>query len=218
MSTVCKSPVFYILNWLLVCDDFLGSFLVGVALGWTYHYSNKTMNWQKARQWCQTSYTDMLVIQNQEENNYVVSILPNKTKSPYYWIGITRKHKDEDWTWIGNNSTWVGEHSWAESEPNNDENTEFCVEIYVNGGHNRGKWNDEKCSQAKYAVCYKGKCARLFFWHSREVELAHLRFYPPLPPRQPSVTLLRAREAAAGRPSTTPPVSVTLALWETGAT
>lgn len=103
----------------------------------------------------------MVVIQNQEENNYVMSILPNKTRGPYYWIGITRKHKDEDWTWIGNNSTWVGEHSWADNEPNNNEDTEFCVEIYANE-EKRGKWNDEKCSQSKYVVCYKGESTRLF--------------------------------------------------------
>lgn len=142
--------------------DLLGSCLVSVTLGWTYHNSNYTMNWQKARQWCRTKYTDMVVIQNQEENDYVVSILPNRTQSPYYWIGITRKHKSEEWTWIGNNSTWVGSNSWAKNEPNNNHNTEFCVEIYVNGGTNRGKWNDEKCSQLKYAVCYKGKSTWLF--------------------------------------------------------
>lgn len=157
MSIVCTSPVYYTVNWLLVGDNFLGSVWVGIALGWTYHYSNNIMNWQRAREWCRTTYTDMVVIQNQEENDYVVSILPNRTMSPYYWIGITRKHKNESWTWIGNNSTWVGNHSWAENEPNNNKNTEFCVEIYVNGLKNRGKWNDEKCSQSKFAVCYKGK-------------------------------------------------------------
>lgn len=174
------SPAHYIINWLLACDDFLGSVLVGIALGWTYHYSNHKMNWKKAREWCQTSYTDMVVIQNQEENNYVVSILPNKTRSPYYWIGITRKHKDEEWTWIGNNSTWVGEHSWAKNEPNNNDNTEFCVEIYVNEGDNRGKWNDEKCSQFKYVVCYKGKCTWLFSWRSQGLRWHVLRLSFPL--------------------------------------
>lgn len=147
---------------LLSVDDFfsqkylLGSFLAGTAVGWTYHYSRKTMNWTQARQWCQTNYTDMVVIQNQDENNYLVSMLPNKNRGPYYWIGITKNHKNETWTWIGNNSTWIGEQSWAKNEPNNNYSTEFCVEIYVNRGENRGKWNDEKCVNQKYALCYKG--------------------------------------------------------------
>lgn len=180
MSIVCISPVQDIINtMLLVSVDFLGSFLVGTALGWTYHYSNSTMIWKAARQWCRSYYTDMVVIQNQDENDYMVSILPNRTKSPYYWIGITKKHKTDPWTWIGNNSTWVGNHSWAKNEPNNNENTEFCVEIYVNGGRNRGKWNDEKCSQGKYAVCYKGKSTWLLSWHRRGLRRILLDFHLP---------------------------------------
>ncbi|XP_068175738.1 L-selectin-like [Antennarius striatus] len=136
----------------------LGTSLVWTAAGWTYHYSSKIMNWTLARQWCQTSFTDMVVIQSQEENDYLVSKLPNRNRSPYYWIGITKKHKNETWTWIGNNSTWIGEHSWAANEPNNNHSTEFCVEIYVNTGENRGKWNDEKCANRKYPVCYKAQC------------------------------------------------------------
>ncbi|XP_034035041.1 L-selectin-like [Thalassophryne amazonica] len=116
------------------------------------------MNWKEARKWCQTNYTDMVVIQSQEENNYVVSLLPNRTRSPYYWIGITKSHRNETWTWIGNNSTWIGNQSWAANEPNNNHTTEFCVEIYVNTGKNRGKWNDEKCANLKYAVCYQTQC------------------------------------------------------------
>lgn len=144
------------MKWTLIL--IFGSFMVETTLGWTYHFSRTTMNWTKARQWCQDNHKDMVVIQNQRENDYVVSLLPNKTKSPYYWIGITKKHKNENWTWIGNNSTWIGEHSWAPNEPNNNHSTEFCVEIYVNKEPNRGKWNDEKCANKKYAVCYRAQC------------------------------------------------------------
>ncbi|XP_050932945.1 L-selectin isoform X10 [Lates calcarifer] len=132
--------------------------LAVTTLGWTYHYSNKAMDWAQARQFCQENYTDMVVIQSQRENDHLVSLLPNRISSPYYWIGITKNHKNETWRWIGNNSTWIGNQSWAEDEPNNNYSNEFCVEIYVNKGKNRGKWNDEKCSNPKYAVCYKSQC------------------------------------------------------------
>ncbi|XP_053178933.1 L-selectin-like [Scomber japonicus] len=132
--------------------------LAETTLGWTYHYSNSTKNWADARKWCRETYTDMVVIQNQIENDYVVSLLPNQTGSPYYWIGITKNHINETWTWIGNNSTWTGNESWAKNEPNNNHNSEFCVEIYVNTNENRGKWNDEKCSNSKRPVCYKAQC------------------------------------------------------------
>ncbi|KAI3368816.1 hypothetical protein L3Q82_025802, partial [Scortum barcoo] len=136
----------------------LNSFLAETAYSWTYHYSLKPMNWTKAREWCKDKFTDMVVIQNQAENDYLVSILPNRSQSPHYWIGITRNHKNETWTWIGNNSTWIGNNSWAPNEPNNNHKTEFCVEIYMHTGTNRGKWNDESCKNNKYPVCYKAQC------------------------------------------------------------
>uniref|UniRef100_A0A8C2ZNU1 Selectin P n=1 Tax=Cyclopterus lumpus TaxID=8103 RepID=A0A8C2ZNU1_CYCLU len=132
--------------------------LAETTMGWMYHYSNTSMNWTQARQWCQSTYTDMVVIQSQKENDYLVSLLPNRKQSPYFWIGITKKQKNETWTWIGNNSTWIGEQSWAANEPNNNNSKEFCVEIYVKIGENRGKWNDEKCANLKSPVCYEAQC------------------------------------------------------------
>uniref|UniRef100_A0A3Q2C8Z2 E-selectin n=1 Tax=Cyprinodon variegatus TaxID=28743 RepID=A0A3Q2C8Z2_CYPVA len=116
------------------------------------------MNWTEARKWCQTHFTDLVVIQSDKENAYIASLLPTKDSSPYYWIGITKKQINETWSWVGNNSTWVGNTSWAENEPNNNLSAEFCVEMYVNSRNNHGKWNDEKCANKKYAVCYKAQC------------------------------------------------------------
>lgn len=143
------------MNWTAVI---LLSCLAGITSGWTYHYSDTTMNWAEAREWCRSKYTDMVVIQNQMENDYLISLLPKRASSPYFWIGITKNHINEPWRWIGNNSTWVGNKSWAENEPNNNHSTEFCVEIYTSTGSNRGRWNDEKCDLKKYATCYKAQC------------------------------------------------------------
>uniref|UniRef100_A0A8C6W0G6 E-selectin n=1 Tax=Nothobranchius furzeri TaxID=105023 RepID=A0A8C6W0G6_NOTFU len=134
--------------------------LAGTTIGWTYHYSNVTLNWSDARKWCQANFTDMVVIQSQRENDYVVSLLPNRTQSPYYWIGITKTHLSKTWTWIGNNSTWIGTRSWARNEPNNNRSNEFCVEIYVKSGPDRGKWNDEKCGVFPAAQCNASSCER----------------------------------------------------------
>ncbi|XP_072294175.1 L-selectin-like [Eucyclogobius newberryi] len=136
----------------------LAASLVGITVGWTYHYSNVTMNWTQARTWCRANFTDMVAIQNQQENDYLVSVLPQRNSSPYFWIGLTKTHASERWMWLGNNSTWVGSESWAENEPNNNRSSEFCVEMYTSERQNRGKWNDEKCNRLKYATCYKAQC------------------------------------------------------------
>uniref|UniRef100_A0A8C5GB14 C-type lectin domain-containing protein n=1 Tax=Gouania willdenowi TaxID=441366 RepID=A0A8C5GB14_GOUWI len=147
------------MKWILIfafgeffVTKFLSCSLTETTSAWTYHYSKVPMNWTKAREWCQINYTDMVVLQNQKENDYLISILPVRRQSPYYWIGITKNKLNETWTWVGNNSTWIGEDSWAANEPNNNHSTEFCVEIYVNKAANRGKWNDEKCANKKYPV------------------------------------------------------------------
>ncbi|XP_076009596.1 L-selectin [Genypterus blacodes] len=144
------------MKWTLIL--LLVGCLVDATMGWTYHNSSRPMSWSQARNWCKTHHTDMVVIQSQEENDYLVSLLKKRSGAPYYWIGITKSHKNETWTWIGNNSTWIGNQSWAANEPNNNHITEFCVEIYVNNGPNNGKWNDEKCGNKKYPVCYKAQC------------------------------------------------------------
>jgi len=126
----------------------------GVA-GWSYFYSDTTMNWKSARAWCRDHYTDMVAIQNQEEIAHLNSWLPRKPK--YYWIGIRKENNV--WTWVGTNKSLTGEATnWAAGEPNNLSNgTEDCVEMYIKRDNEAGKWNDERCDNAKTALCYAGE-------------------------------------------------------------
>ncbi len=127
---------------------------------WSYYYSNTTMNWMDARAWCKMHYTDMVAIQNREEIDHLSSWLPRKPT--YYWIGIRKINNV--WTWVGTNKTLTVEATnWAKGEPNNGKlkkNTgmsEDCVEMYIKREMQPGKWNDERCSKLKTALCYTGK-------------------------------------------------------------
>ncbi|XP_066548802.1 E-selectin [Amia ocellicauda] len=123
--------------------------------GWTYSYSNTTMNWNEARKWCQTYYTDMVAIQNQDEIAYLNNIMPKQPK--YYWIGIRKQN--EVWTWVGTNKTLTKEaENWATGEPNNGKSAEDCVEMYIKRSKDAGKWNDEPCLRKKYPLCYTASC------------------------------------------------------------
>lgn len=128
--------------------------------GWSYYYSDTTMSWEEARNWCRTTYTDMVAIQNQDEIEHLNSWLP--WKRGYYWIGI-RKINDI-WTWVGTNKALTEEATnWAVNEPNNAEikggrgGQEDCVEMYVKRDKEPGKWNDERCWKKKTALCYTGE-------------------------------------------------------------
>ncbi|KAM4575506.1 E-selectin-like [Fundulus diaphanus] len=141
--------------------------------GWSYYYSDEVMDWESARQWCRTNYTDMVAIQNQEEIEHLKSSLPRK--SGYYWIGI-RKVNDV-WTWVGTNKPLTAEASnWASGEPNNHEKgklsgqTEDCVEMYIKREIDEGKWNDERCTKPKTALCYTAACKTDSCLHGECVE------------------------------------------------
>uniref|UniRef100_A0A3P9BM80 E-selectin n=1 Tax=Maylandia zebra TaxID=106582 RepID=A0A3P9BM80_9CICH len=128
---------------------------------WSYFYSNNTMTWENARSWCQEHYTDMVAIQNREEIEHLNNWLPKK--NGYYWIGIRKINNV--WTWVGTNKPLTEEATnWAKGEPNNGEReinskiSEDCVEMYIKRDKEPGKWNDERCTKSKTALCYTAAC------------------------------------------------------------
>uniref|UniRef100_A0A3Q4G2G6 Selectin E n=1 Tax=Neolamprologus brichardi TaxID=32507 RepID=A0A3Q4G2G6_NEOBR len=144
-----------------------------VPPSWSYVYSNKSMKWDDARNWCKEHYTDMVAIQNREEIEHLNNWLPKKRG--YYWIGI-RKINDV-WTWVGTNKTLTEEATnWAEGEPNNGKTeqslgvSEDCVEMYIKRDQNPGTWNDERCMKKKTALCYTAACKIDSCFHGECVE------------------------------------------------
>ncbi|XP_062412979.1 P-selectin-like [Sardina pilchardus] len=137
----------------------LSLFIPGHVVCWTYSSSSHKMNWTTARNYCRTNYTDLVAIQNENETNHLLTIqdiIPHKYSAPHYWIGIRKIN--EIWTWVGTNKALTGDGSWAPNEPNSDKDNEDCVEIYINNGIKKGKWNDIDCSKDQFAICYKAQC------------------------------------------------------------
>ncbi|TMS20753.1 E-selectin [Larimichthys crocea] len=139
---------------------------------WSYYYSDKKMVWDEARDWCRENYTDMVAIQNKGEIRHLIKWLPKK--DTYYWIGI-RKINDT-WTWVGTNKALTVEATnWARGEPNNQNKHlkggagEDCVEMYIQNRY-AGRWNDERCTKLKYALCYTAACKNDSCHHGECVE------------------------------------------------
>uniref|UniRef100_A0A8C0J165 E-selectin n=1 Tax=Chelonoidis abingdonii TaxID=106734 RepID=A0A8C0J165_CHEAB len=134
---------------------FLGFMVLEEGYCWTYHYSEKNMTYYLAEEWCMKHYTNMVAIQNKEEIVYLNAFLPFNPS--YYWIGIRKI--DNEWTWVGTRKRLTEEaKNWAKGEPNNKKNNEDCVEIYIKREKDPGKWNDERCSKQKVALCYAASC------------------------------------------------------------
>ncbi|NXD90397.1 LYAM3 protein, partial [Chaetorhynchus papuensis] len=123
---------------------------------WTYHYSDQgDYTWEQARNYCQTFFTDLVAIQNQQEIEYLNKSLPFHAR--YYWIGIRKL--GGIWTWVGTRKALTKEaENWALGEPNNRRSNQDCVEIYIQRPQQSGKWNDEPCNRKKKALCYQASC------------------------------------------------------------
>uniref|UniRef100_A0A3Q2HK18 Selectin L n=1 Tax=Equus caballus TaxID=9796 RepID=A0A3Q2HK18_HORSE len=144
--------VFKLWVWTVLCCDF---FTHHGTNCWTYHYSEKPMNWSGARKFCQENYTDLVAIQNKGEIEYLNEVLPFNRN--YYWIGIRKV--GTTWTWVGTNKPLTEEaENWGDGEPNNKKSKEDCVEIYIKRFRDAGKWNDDACHKNKTALCYTASC------------------------------------------------------------
>ncbi|XP_072686631.1 E-selectin isoform X1 [Canis lupus baileyi] len=122
---------------------------------WSYNASTEAMTFDEASTYCQQRYTHLVAIQNQEEIKYLNSMF--SYTPTYYWIGIRKVNKK--WTWIGTQKLLTEEaKNWAPGEPNNKQNDEDCVEIYIKRDKDSGKWNDERCDKKKLALCYTAAC------------------------------------------------------------
>ncbi|XP_044530191.1 E-selectin [Gracilinanus agilis] len=122
---------------------------------WSYASSEKPMTYDLARIYCRENYTDLVAIQNKKEIEYLNNTL--EFSPSYYWIGIRKINGV--WTWVGTQKPLTKEAmNWAPNEPNNKQNDEDCVEIYIKRKKASGMWNDERCTKEKLALCYTASC------------------------------------------------------------
>ncbi|KAM9444540.1 P-selectin isoform 4-T4 [Clarias gariepinus] len=115
-----------------------------LVMNWTYTYSNETMIWTEAKPWCQRHSQMLMVIKSEKHNNRPKDNL-QKLKQ-YYWIGLRKA-----------GAIWTEQTSEDNGFCSDNRTTdEDCVEIYNNNEESNGKWNEEKCTKKKRALCYKG--------------------------------------------------------------
>ncbi|XP_056458160.1 uncharacterized protein LOC130391864 isoform X4 [Gadus chalcogrammus] len=102
----------------------------------TYHLIEQTLSWESAKSYCRTNYTDLAMIENEEENQKVLSNITTPA-----WIGLYRA----PWTFSdGTNSSF---RPWLSYEPNNVNNEELCVTLYDGG------FSDRDCNATFPFIC-----------------------------------------------------------------
>ena len=65
-----------------------------------------------------------------------------------YWIGLHALQINRTWMWIdGTSATYF---DWANDEPNNKGNSEYCVHYIFEKNH---QWNDQECEDSHAFIC-----------------------------------------------------------------
>ncbi|XP_037387158.1 C-type mannose receptor 2-like [Pygocentrus nattereri] len=94
------------------------------------------MSWYEAQSYCRKSYTDLVSIRVQNQNEAVK--VGGLTSSTSFWIGLLR----DDWEWTdGGRSAY---RNWVTGHPPSSSD---CVVL------RRGKWSSALCNNAQPALC-----------------------------------------------------------------
>ncbi|KAM3924442.1 hepatic lectin-like isoform 2-T2 [Leptodactylus fuscus] len=110
-----------------------------------YYFSVAKYNWYKARTTCIQKSADLVVINNEDEQKFI----SGKTGNTPYWIGLTDKEEEGNWTWVDGTDYTSSYKSWMKNEPNNL-SVEDCGQVWK-----EGNWNDKACNENSLSICEK---------------------------------------------------------------
>ncbi|XP_039624819.1 macrophage mannose receptor 1-like [Polypterus senegalus] len=108
----------------------------------TYIWINKSMNWTRALNYCQKTYTDLVSIRNESENEEI----RKKAQNMPFWIGLFKnssKWSDDEKSTLTNNSN-------QSQLLDNEQHPENCTEVKIKGCCVITQYSTEKhliCSQ-----------------------------------------------------------------------
>lgn len=110
-----------------------------------YYVVNDPISWTTANKACADREGHLVVITDEEEQNFVMSIIENEPQNNY-WIGLYRDPSETEWNWRWVTNEEVTYIHWATGEPSNGhDHDEFYVHITaksLNENNYLGTWND----------------------------------------------------------------------------
>ncbi|KAI4905248.1 hypothetical protein NFI96_024612 [Prochilodus magdalenae] len=107
----------------------------------SYYFISENMSWSDSQSYSRRSYTDLVSIRDQTQNEAVKTA--GLISSTSFWIGLLR----DDWEWTdGGRSAY---RNWGTGQPRSSSD---CVQL------RKGKWNSVPCSNPQSApLCYSSK-------------------------------------------------------------
>uniref|UniRef100_A0A803J7G7 CD209 antigen-like protein E n=1 Tax=Xenopus tropicalis TaxID=8364 RepID=A0A803J7G7_XENTR len=117
-----------------------------------YYFSVTSSDWFKARAFCKTKESDLVVISTAFEQTAINNIIKAKgLELTRFWIGLTDMNSEGTWEWLDGTNYNTAFKFWRAGEPNDAGGNEDCAHIRTNG-----EWNDVHCTYAECnAICEK---------------------------------------------------------------
>jgi hypothetical protein len=125
--------------------------------GFCYHFVMKSLSWKAASDKCRQDGADLVSIQDQEENSYLIAVsndLSAATPSMRrFWIGLTDQGEEGNMAW--SNGDRLGFTSWGPRQPSVHRKKRFDENCIVINSQNVGLWDDIACRKRHPYICKK---------------------------------------------------------------
>ncbi|XP_060949037.1 C-type lectin domain family 4 member E-like [Limanda limanda] len=127
-----------------------------------YFFSLATSSWTQSRTQCKSMSGDLVVINNREEQEFLVSRLMEKMVAyeDKFWIGLTDSKKENEWIWVDDTQLdprltfWLGKDpdNWTNENPDGED----CARMGEKDGDKDLKtWVDKSCESLQKYICEK---------------------------------------------------------------
>ena len=143
-------------NELSISNDF--TFLGSLDSSY-YYLSNNFHTWQEAQLICNSLGGDLLTITDEDESDYITSILDINSNTVIvnigFWIGL--QLIDDEWSWVNDEPFVFTNWNLGEPSPDDGSNSEYG-QIYtsygnsVNSNYLTGTWDDRPEELKKYIL------------------------------------------------------------------
>jgi hypothetical protein len=107
-----------------------------------YRLETTPTNYKNARESCAADGAHLVVISDENENQFVESLSPNASK----WIGLDDSAIENTFQWVTGSKCDF--KKWSGGQPDDDMGAEDCIEMYSDTF-----WNDAPCNLDKEFVC-----------------------------------------------------------------
>ncbi|RXM32785.1 C-type lectin domain family 4 member E, partial [Acipenser ruthenus] len=125
--------------------------------GKCYYFSTDTMNWHSSRASCVSMGADLVIIESEAEQRFLMNAAKAQTARNRYWIGLTDAVTEGVWLWVDGTPLNDKAKYWYTGQPDDwkegeDSSGEDCARLAysIDWADPLKVWHDSSCTQKKY--------------------------------------------------------------------